>query len=159
MFNLGFTELLLLGVIALIFIGPNQLPEVARTVGRLLNEWRRATSDFQSTITSTISEDVQGRWNEARLQNAEQEGPDAQAAPDALAAGHDHGHGEHGHGHDHAHTHEHDYQAHHDQTIHDSTHMVTDHEVAEAVSTGSPTPVDHLPAGAAPVAGKGDKKS
>ena len=71
MFNLGFTELLLLGVIALIFIGPSQLPEVARTVGRLLNEWKRATSDFQSTVTSHLTEDVQGRWNEARLQDAD----------------------------------------------------------------------------------------
>lgn len=77
MFNLGFTELILLGVIALIFIGPNQLPEVARTVGRLLNEWRRATSDFQSTVTSHLTEDVQGRWNEARLQNADN--PEANA--------------------------------------------------------------------------------
>lgn len=71
MFNLGFTELLLLGVIALIFIGPNQLPEVARTVGRLLNEWKRATSDFQSTLTTHLTEDVQGRWNETRLKNAD----------------------------------------------------------------------------------------
>jgi len=61
MFNLGFTELLLLGLIALIFIGPHQLPEVARTLGRLINEWKRATSDFQSTITTHLTEEVQQR--------------------------------------------------------------------------------------------------
>jgi sec-independent protein translocase protein TatB len=61
MFNLGFSELLLLGLIALIFIGPNQLPEVARTVGRLLNEWKRATSDFQSTITTHLTDEVSQR--------------------------------------------------------------------------------------------------
>lgn len=66
MFNVGFTELLLLGVIALIFIGPDQLPEVARTIGRLLNEWKRATSDLQNTLTTHLTEDVSQRWNETR---------------------------------------------------------------------------------------------
>lgn len=61
MFNLGFSELLLLALIALIFIGPNQLPEVARTIGRLLNEWKRATSDFQSSITTKLTDEVQQR--------------------------------------------------------------------------------------------------
>ena len=54
MFNLGFSEILILGVIALIFIGPKKLPELARTVGRLLNECKRATSDFQNTFTASI---------------------------------------------------------------------------------------------------------
>lgn len=61
MFNIGFSELMILGIIALIFIGPQQLPEVARTIGRLLNEWKRATSDFQNTITTHLTEEVQTR--------------------------------------------------------------------------------------------------
>lgn len=65
MFNLGFTEILLLGVIALIFIGPSQLPEVARTIGRLLNEWKRATSDFQDTFTEKIQTEFKERRSEA----------------------------------------------------------------------------------------------
>ncbi len=66
MFNLGFTELMLLGAIALIFIGPKQLPEVARTVGRFLNELKRASSDFQSTLTQDFKDDVHTRINEHR---------------------------------------------------------------------------------------------
>ncbi len=31
----------------MIFIGPEQLPEVARTLARLFNEWKRTTSDIQ----------------------------------------------------------------------------------------------------------------
>lgn len=50
MFNLGFSELVLLAIIALIFIGPKQLPEVARTVARLINEFRRATGDIVGTV-------------------------------------------------------------------------------------------------------------
>lgn len=66
MFNLGFSELILLGIIALIFIGPHQLPEVARSIGRLLNELKRATNDFQSTITSPIKDEIQSRIHDVR---------------------------------------------------------------------------------------------
>lgn len=50
MFDMGFGELLLLGAIALIAIGPKQLPEVARTVGRFLNQLKDVTGDFQRTL-------------------------------------------------------------------------------------------------------------
>lgn len=53
MFNLGFSELIVLGVIALVFIGPKQLPEVAKVVGRMINEWKRATSDLTSSLTDS----------------------------------------------------------------------------------------------------------
>lgn len=72
MFNLGFSELLLLGVIALIFIGPKQLPELARTVGRLLNELKRASSDFQDSFTEPFKEDIKNRIAESRAQQPEQ---------------------------------------------------------------------------------------
>jgi sec-independent protein translocase protein TatB len=76
MFNLGFSELLLLGVIALIFIGPKQLPEMARTVGRLLNELKRASSDFQQSFTDPLKDDLINRIEETRSQHAEQPAPD-----------------------------------------------------------------------------------
>lgn len=47
---MGFSELLVLGAIALIFIGPKQLPEVARVVARMLNELKRATGDLGSSF-------------------------------------------------------------------------------------------------------------
>lgn len=55
MFNLGFTEMLLLAGIALIVIGPKQLPQMARMVGRMLNEFRRATGEFTSSINDIKS--------------------------------------------------------------------------------------------------------
>jgi Tat protein translocase TatB subunit len=45
MFNIGFSELVVIGVIALIFIGPKQLPEIARTVGKFINELKRASDE------------------------------------------------------------------------------------------------------------------
>lgn len=50
MFNLSMGELLLLGIIGLVVLGPKQLPEVARTIGRLLNELKRASSEVTSYV-------------------------------------------------------------------------------------------------------------
>lgn len=50
MFNLGLSEIVLISIIALIFIGPKQLPEIARALGRALNELKKASEDLSSTI-------------------------------------------------------------------------------------------------------------
>jgi Tat protein translocase TatB subunit len=53
MFDIGFGEMLVIAALALILIGPKQLPEVARTLGRLMNEFKRATGEFTKTFTDT----------------------------------------------------------------------------------------------------------
>jgi len=63
MFNMGFTELIFLAVIALVVIGPKQLPQVARTIARLLNEFKRATSDVTSSFRD-IKDEAQKTINE-----------------------------------------------------------------------------------------------
>lgn len=50
MFNMGFTEMLFVAGLALILIGPKQLPELARNLGRLLNEFKRSTSIFTEEL-------------------------------------------------------------------------------------------------------------
>jgi sec-independent protein translocase protein TatB len=50
MFDIGFSEMIMLAAIALVAIGPKQLPEVARTVGRMINEFKRASGDFTRTL-------------------------------------------------------------------------------------------------------------
>lgn len=71
----------MVGVIALIFIGPHQLPELARTIGRMLNEFKRATSDFQSSMTSNITEELQTNWQETRKEIEKPYEPPAEEAP------------------------------------------------------------------------------
>lgn len=44
MFGLGMSEIFFLAILALIVIGPKELPEVARTLGRFINELKRSTS-------------------------------------------------------------------------------------------------------------------
>ena len=50
MFNLGMMEVLALCGLALIVIGPRQLPDVARAVARLINECKRVKRDVTKTF-------------------------------------------------------------------------------------------------------------
>lgn len=50
MFGLSFSELLVIGVVALIVLGPERLPKVARTVGLLMGRAQRYMSDIKSDI-------------------------------------------------------------------------------------------------------------
>ncbi len=47
MFGLGIQELILILVVALIFIGPKKLPNLARSLGKAMREFRRATDDIK----------------------------------------------------------------------------------------------------------------
>lgn len=54
MFGIGLTEMIVIGIIALVLIGPDQLPDVARTIGRFLNELRRSTDEIKDQFTQTL---------------------------------------------------------------------------------------------------------
>lgn len=45
--NLGFTELIFIFVIALIFFGPRKLPELGKSLGETLGQFKRASEDFK----------------------------------------------------------------------------------------------------------------
>lgn len=47
--SIGTSELMLIGLVALIVFGPKKIPELARTVGKVMTEFRRSTDDFKKT--------------------------------------------------------------------------------------------------------------
>lgn len=54
MFGLGMSEIIFLAILALIVIGPKELPEVARTIGRFLNELKRSTSVLSDELKQQV---------------------------------------------------------------------------------------------------------
>lgn len=56
MFDIGWTELMLIGIVALIVIGPKDLPNMFRTVGNFVGKARRMARDFQRSMEDAADE-------------------------------------------------------------------------------------------------------
>ena len=54
MFDIGLQELVVIFVIALIVFGPKNLPQLGRSMGRAMREFRRASDEFRSTIETNL---------------------------------------------------------------------------------------------------------
>lgn len=69
MFDISFTELMLIGVVALVVIGPERLPRVARTIGHLVGRAQRYVGDVKSDIQREMNldelNDLKGQMEEA----------------------------------------------------------------------------------------------
>ncbi len=61
MFGIGMPELLLIMALALIFIGPQRLPVIARALGRGMREFRNAAEDLKRTIDIDVQHDSAAR--------------------------------------------------------------------------------------------------
>ena len=57
MFDIGFSELMLIAVVALLVIGPERLPKVARTVGHLFGRMQRYVNDVKADISREMALD------------------------------------------------------------------------------------------------------
>jgi sec-independent protein translocase protein TatA len=53
-FGIGFGEIALILIVALIIFGPGKLPEIARTVGKFTRDVRKMSSDFTSAVNKEI---------------------------------------------------------------------------------------------------------
>ena len=83
--TLGGPELILILVIALIVFGPRKLPEIGKSMGKMMYEFRKASTEFQRTINDEIEAD---KAREAAKAPPPAETPAAQlpAAPVVTAA-------------------------------------------------------------------------
>jgi sec-independent protein translocase protein TatB len=57
--SLGSTELLFILAMALVFFGPRKLPQLSRSLGKSMAEFRRASEDFKRTWDREVTEEVQ----------------------------------------------------------------------------------------------------
>ncbi len=56
MFGLGLPEILVIFVIALIVFGPKKLPDLGRSIGRAMAEFKKASEEFQETVKAEMKE-------------------------------------------------------------------------------------------------------
>jgi sec-independent protein translocase protein TatB len=78
MFDFGFIELLVIGVVALIVIGPERLPKVARTAGHLYGRMQRYVSSVKSDISHEMQLDEMRRLGQDFKQSVESAASDVQ---------------------------------------------------------------------------------
>lgn len=89
MFDIGASELLVIVIVAILVIGPKDMPHALRTAGRWIGKMRRMSAHFRSAIDTMIREaeleDAEKEWRErnARIM-ADTSGSDAPAAMEPL---------------------------------------------------------------------------
>ncbi len=81
MFGIGGTELLVILVVALIVLGPKSVPQIAKTLGRAMGEFRKVSTEFQRTLNTEIELEE----HEKRKQEAEKELFGTEQKPAAAA--------------------------------------------------------------------------
>ena len=62
--SIGMPELIIIFVIALIIFGPRKLPELGKSLGRSLNEFKKASNDLQNTLEQEIKLEEQKEQRE-----------------------------------------------------------------------------------------------
>lgn len=82
--TLGGPELFLILVIALIVFGPRKLPEIGKSLGRMMMEFKKASNEFRQTIESEVEADKQ---REAAKMESRAEPVTANPSPHPADAG------------------------------------------------------------------------
>ena len=64
--SIGMPELIIIFVIALIFFGPRRLPELGRSLGKSISEFKRSSNELRTTLEEEIRIDDQQREKDAK---------------------------------------------------------------------------------------------
>ncbi len=86
MFNLGMPEIILILVVALIVMGPKKLPEMAKSLGKGLREFRKAADDLKESVEKDLRPDDAKPSKEKNLISPDQPTP-SEGAGDGEADG------------------------------------------------------------------------
>ena len=57
--NLGLTEILLIGLVLLLFFGPSRLPELGKSLGKGIQEFKKASRELTNSVKDDVTSDKQ----------------------------------------------------------------------------------------------------
>ncbi|WP_297058156.1 Sec-independent protein translocase protein TatB [Thermosulfurimonas sp.] len=66
MFNIGFPEMVVIFLVALVVLGPEKLPELGRALARLTVEFRRATEELKRELALDEIEETREEWQKMK---------------------------------------------------------------------------------------------
>ena len=87
MFGLGIPELIIIFVIALIVFGPKKLPDLGKSIGRAMAEFKKASEEFQESVREEMKEvektaDIKGELKQLEQQVGQLDQPAAEGTGD-----------------------------------------------------------------------------
>ncbi len=86
MFGIGMPEMILILAIALIVIGPKKLPDLAKSLGRAMNEFKKATREIKESIdVGDDLKDVKKSFDDINADIKSSVNPMSSATPDSAA--------------------------------------------------------------------------
>ncbi|HEY3374989.1 MAG TPA: twin-arginine translocase TatA/TatE family subunit [Candidatus Aquicultor sp.] len=82
MLGMGPTEIVVILVLAFLILGPSRLPEIAKTLGKAMSEFKKATSGIQSAVQKDLIDPIQSDLIEP-MKNMEDEPAEEASKEDA----------------------------------------------------------------------------
>jgi len=83
--SIGLPELMLIFIIALLLFGPRKLPEIGKTLGKAMNEFKRASNDLQRSLEEEVAAD-ELKAARREVESAVRLTPEPGPQPPAVAA-------------------------------------------------------------------------
>lgn len=84
MFGIGWQELLIIAIVALLIVGPNKLPDLAKSLGKGFREFKKATDGVTDELKDALKEDEKPKTENGQKETLIAGKDDTQAPPKAA---------------------------------------------------------------------------